>query len=89
MKIDWQFADEKVSREQVEGVAREIGVSFSLDYIECAVINHGANVEPEAFNIRNREKVFGSLLSFDESSPDYFLKVYENYIANRSNSLCI
>lgn len=81
IKIEWQFTDEKVSREQVEGVARKIGVRFPLDYIECAVINHGANVEPGTFDIGNRERVFGSLLSFDGSSPDYFLKVYENYIA--------
>ncbi|CAH1225046.1 hypothetical protein PAECIP111890_05732 [Paenibacillus sp. JJ-223] len=79
MNVEWQFADKEVSREEIDAVSKKIGYRFPLDYILCSMVNHGANVEPEVFDVGHKQKVFGSLLSFDESSPDNFLKVYENY----------
>ncbi|EEL55266.1 SMI1 / KNR4 [Bacillus cereus Rock4-2] len=42
-------------------------------------MNNGANVEPEIFNVNNHERVFGTLLSFDENSDEYIVEVYNDF----------
>ncbi len=61
-KIEWQFADEPVSEEYVGEIGDSLGFNFPKDYISCVSINNGANVEPDLFNVENKEKVFGSFL---------------------------
>ncbi|MFI8707931.1 SMI1/KNR4 family protein [Bacillus sp. NPDC077411] len=78
-KVEWQFADEAVSEDFVKKTGNDIGVKFPKDYIKCVAINNGANVEPELFNVNNRERVFGTLLSFDENSDEYIVDVYNDY----------
>lgn len=78
-KIEWQFADEPVSEEYVKKTGNELGFEFPEDYISCVAINNGANVEPDLFNIGNREKVFGTLLSYDKSNDEHIVDVYNSY----------
>ena len=78
-KIKWEFADEPVSQEVVHTVGDNLGVKFPSDYIECVAINNGANAEPRLFDVENREKVFGTLLSFDENNDEFIVSVYNDY----------
>ncbi|MDM5186248.1 SMI1/KNR4 family protein [Bacillus sp. DX4.1] len=77
--IEWDNPDKLVSMECVQEVAKKIGVHFPQDYIKCVLENNGASVEPEAFDVKGIERVFGSLLSYDENRIENILKVYENY----------
>jgi len=77
--IDWQFADEPVSKNYVEKIGIELGFNFPKDYIHCAAENNGANAEPELFLVGNKEKVFGTLLSFDNESDEFIVDVYNRY----------
>ncbi|ENQ3105348.1 SMI1/KNR4 family protein [Bacillus cereus] len=78
-KIEWQFADEAVSEEYVKKVGKELGVDFPHEYVECVSKNNGANVEPELFDVQGIERVFGTLLSFDENSGEYIVDVYNDF----------
>ncbi|WP_242477524.1 SMI1/KNR4 family protein [Bacillus cereus] len=77
--IEWDNPDKLVSRDYVLEVAQKVSVHFPQDYIECVLENNGASVEPEAFDVKGIERVFGSLLSYDENRIENILKVYENY----------
>ena len=77
--IEWDNPDKLVSRHYVLEVARKMGVHFPQDYIECVLENNGASAEPEAFDVNEVERVFGSLLSYDEKRIENILKIYENY----------
>jgi len=78
-KIEWQFADEPVSEDYVKSVGNHLGVVYPEDYTSCASINHGANVDPALFDIGNREKVFGTLLSYDKDNDEFIVDVYNSY----------
>ena len=78
-KIEWQFADEPVSEEEVEKIGDEMGFEFPKDYRSCVTVNNGANVEPHLFNIGNRQKVFGTLLSYEKGNDEYIVDVYNCY----------
>ncbi|MBC6309914.1 SMI1/KNR4 family protein [Listeria sp. FSL L7-1582] len=81
-KIEWQFADEAVSLEDVLTVQKNLGVKFPSDYVECVQINNGASLEPELFELETGvEKVFGTLLSFDNESDEFILDVFNDYKA--------
>lgn len=56
-----------------------MGVHFPQDYIECVLENNGASAEPEAFDVDEVVRWFGSLLFYDEKRIENILKVYENY----------
>ncbi|MGH0796950.1 hypothetical protein BWGOE3_09610 [Bacillus mycoides] len=71
--------DEHVSKEYVIEVSLKIGVRFSEDYIECVMVNNGSAVMPYVFEVNKVRRVFGTLLSYDNSSSEYILKVYDNY----------
>lgn len=77
--IEWQFADETVSEAYVVNIGEDFGVKFPKDYVSCVAINNGANVEPELFSVENREKVFGTLLSFDKENDEFIVDVYKSY----------
>ncbi|MED4321160.1 SMI1/KNR4 family protein [Weizmannia sp. CD-2023] len=78
-RLEWQFADEPVSKDYVEKIGNNLGFKFPKDYISCVAVNNGANVEPEIFNVGNREKVFGTLLSFDKGNDEFIVDVYNSY----------
>lgn len=78
-KIEWQFADEPVSEDFVNKIGNDLGVKFPSDYLKCVALNHGGNVESEIFNVDNREKVFGTLLSFAENNDEFITSVYNDY----------
>ncbi|QWG42503.1 SMI1/KNR4 family protein (plasmid) [Bacillus mycoides] len=79
--LEWKYADDLVTEEFVEKIGQSLGIKFPKDYIECAKVNHGANVIPYCFDVEGIERVFGSLLSFDEESSDYIVRDYNNYRA--------
>ena len=86
-EIEWQFADEPVSEEYVYKIGNELGFKLPRDYISCAAINNGANVEPELFNVGNREKVFGTLLSYNNRSDEFIVDIYNSYRETLPNGL--
>ncbi|HFU7057193.1 MULTISPECIES: SMI1/KNR4 family protein [Bacillus] len=79
-KVEWQFADEAVNEDLVREISNKIGFKFPIDYIKCVAVNNGANVEPELFNVNNHERIFGTLLSFNENSDEYIVDVYSDFI---------
>ena len=85
--IEWQFADEPVSEDYVEKIGNDLGFKLPKDYISCVAINNGANVEPELSNVGNREKVFGTLLSYDKDNDEFIVDVYNSYRGTLPNGL--
>jgi len=77
--IEWQFADEPVSEDYAKKIGDDLGFNFPKDYISCVAINNGANVEPDLFNVGKREKVFGTLLSYDKDNDEFIVDVYNSY----------
>ncbi|MBM7647504.1 hypothetical protein JOC78_000425 [Bacillus ectoiniformans] len=75
----WKYADDPVTGELIEKVGESLGVKFPHDYIECAKVNHGANVIPYRFDVEGIERAFGTLLSYDEESSDNLVEEYGNY----------
>ena len=55
--LEWKYADDSVTEEFVEKIGQSLGVEFPKDYIECAKINHGANVIPYCFDVEGIERV--------------------------------
>jgi len=86
-KVEWQFADEAVSEEYVKKIGKELGFNFPHEYVECVSKNNGANVEPELFDVQGIERVFGTLLSFDENSGEYIADVYNDFNDTLPNGL--
>ncbi|UKS64956.1 SMI1/KNR4 family protein [Rossellomorea marisflavi] len=86
-KIEWQFADAAVSEEYVKKTGSELGFELPEDYIKCVALNNGANVEPDLFNVGNKEKVFGTLLSYDQDNDEYIVDVFNSYKATLPNGL--
>ncbi|PED05041.1 SMI1/KNR4 family protein [Bacillus pseudomycoides] len=85
--LEWKYADDPVTEEIVKKIGHSMGIKFPKDYIDCAKVNHGANVIPYCFDVEGIERVFGSLLSFDEESSDYIVKDYNNYRATLPNGV--
>lgn len=75
-KIKWKYTEKEISREYIEKVGIEFGIQFPNDYIECAIYNHGANAEPNCFDLGNNQKIFAGLLSFNEESMENIMEVY-------------
>ncbi|WP_430482696.1 SMI1/KNR4 family protein [Rossellomorea marisflavi] len=86
-KIVWQFADQAVSEEYVKKTGSELGYELPEDYIECVALNNGANVEPDLFHVGTIEKVFGTLLSYDQDNDEYIVDVFNSYKAALPNGL--
>ncbi|GLI82626.1 SMI1/KNR4 family protein [Rossellomorea marisflavi] len=86
-KIVWQFADQAVSEEYVKKTGSELGYELPEDYIECVALNNGANVEPDLFHVGTVEKVFGTLLSYDQDNDEYIVDVFNSYKAALPNGL--
>ncbi len=80
-KIVWQFADKAVSEEYVKKIGSELGFKLPEDYIKCVALNNGANVEPDLYHVGNVEKVFGTLLSYDQANDEYIVDVFNSYKA--------
>jgi|SRR5690625_15172 len=78
-KLKWEFADDKVSEKYVSEIGFQFGVNFPFDYIKCASINNGANVEPDLFNVEGKDRVFGTLLSYDKESVENIVDTYIDY----------
>ncbi|WP_257137725.1 SMI1/KNR4 family protein [Bacillus pseudomycoides] len=68
-----------MSEEVVLEVSNKLGVSFPKDYIDCVKKNNGGNVEPKLFDVNRKERVFGTLLSFDIENDEFILSVYADY----------
>ncbi|MGQ0422168.1 SMI1/KNR4 family protein, partial [Bacillus sp. HC-Mk] len=49
--LEWKYADDSVTEEFMEKIGQSLGVEFPKDYIECAKVNHGANVIPYCFDV--------------------------------------
>ena len=77
--VKWRSWDEPVTREETEEVAKKLGVKFPLDYIECAMKYNGAHVSPELFHVEGKEKVFGTLLTYDKEDDEYIIEVFNDY----------
>lgn len=85
--LEWKYADDPITEEIVGKIGQAMGIKFPKNYIECVKVNHGANVVPYCFDVEGIERVFGSLLSFDEGSSDYIVTDYDNYRATLSNGV--
>ena len=77
--IKWRSWDEPVTKEEVEHVGKKLGVKFPSDYIEVAMNYNGAHVSPELFQVEGKEKVFGTLLTYDNEDDEYILEVFSDY----------
>lgn len=78
-KINWRSWDEPVTKKEVENVEGKLGVKFPSDYIEVAMNYNGAHVSPELFQVEGKEKVFGTLLTYDSEDDEYILEVFNDY----------
>ncbi|MBT2216286.1 SMI1/KNR4 family protein [Virgibacillus dakarensis] len=77
--VEWRSWDEQVTRKEVESVGEKLGVKFPLDYIEVAMEYNGAHVSPELFQVEGKEKVFGTLLTYDNEDDEHILEVFKDY----------
>ncbi|YCA42408.1 SMI1/KNR4 family protein [Bacillus sp. JZ8] len=77
--VTWRSGDEPVSRQFIEEIANKIGVVFPEDYIVCVMENNGARVSPEIFNVGEKERVFGMLLTFDQDDNESLYNIYKGY----------
>lgn len=77
--VKWRSWDEPVTKKEVEDVEKKLGVKFPLDYIEVAMKYNGAHVSPELFQVGRKERVFGTLLTYDNEDDEYILGVFNDY----------
>ncbi|MFB6468425.1 SMI1/KNR4 family protein [Cytobacillus sp. Hz8] len=78
--LEWEYADSKVSEDEIKEIGLQFGFHLPTDYIDCVKINGGASVFPEEFNVGEKERCFGTLFSFNEDSSENIVKNYEIYI---------
>lgn len=79
VNVTWNVWDEPVTRETVEEVAKKLAVTFPEDYIKCAMANHGGHVNPHLFQVEEKERVFGTFLSYIAEDSEYIVEVYHDY----------
>lgn len=79
VNVTWNVWDEPVTRETVEEVAKKLAVTFLEDYIKCAMANHGGHVNPHLFQVEEKERVFGTFLSYIIEDSEYIVEVYHDY----------
>ncbi|NPC92046.1 SMI1/KNR4 family protein [Bacillus sp. WMMC1349] len=77
--IKWRTWDEPVTKEEVENVGEKLGVKFPLDYIEVAMNYNGGHVSHKLFQVEGKEKVFGTLLTYDNEGDEYILDIFNDY----------
>ncbi|MED4323059.1 SMI1/KNR4 family protein, partial [Weizmannia sp. CD-2023] len=77
--VKWRSWDEPVIKKEVENVEKKLGVKFPLDYIEVAMKYNGAHVSPELFQVGRKERVFGTLLTYDNEDDEYIFEVLNDY----------
>jgi SMI1-KNR4 cell-wall len=69
--IKWESWDEPVSLEEIKKVETTFSVKFPKEYIEIAMEYHGGHVSPHLFQVEGKERVFGTLLSFDREVVEH------------------
>lgn len=74
--IKWKYSHGIIKEDVIERVEKLLQITFPKDYVQGAIYNSGANVEPNCFEMGNNQKVFGALLSYEESSVDNIIAVY-------------
>ncbi|NMD71269.1 SMI1/KNR4 family protein [Bacillus sp. DNRA2] len=77
--IQWRSWDDPVTKIEVEKVGEKLGVKLPLEYIEIAMNYNGAHVSPDLFQVDGKERVFGTLLTFDTEDDEYILEVFNDY----------
>ncbi|WP_147536291.1 SMI1/KNR4 family protein [Bacillus marasmi] len=77
--IQWRSWDDPVTKIEVEKVGEKLGVKLPLEYIEIAMNYNGAHVSPDLFQVDGKERVFGTLLTFDAEDDEYILEVFNDY----------
>ncbi len=77
--VKWRSWDDPVTKDDVTGVGKKIGVKFPLDYIEVAMNFNGAHVSPELFQVEGKEKAFGILLTYDNEDDEHLLEVFHDF----------
>ncbi|MBU5465784.1 SMI1/KNR4 family protein [Virgibacillus sp. MSJ-26] len=78
-QLSWPTADEPVSEEYIDKIGSRLNVHFTKDYKTCAAKNNGSAVIPYEFDVGQVTRTFGTLLSYDKSSNEFILRVYNNY----------
>lgn len=77
--IQWVSTHGQVEHEVVQYIEKSIGVIFPEDYKSIARVNHGGSPIPDTFNLEEYgEGVINRLLSFNQDSPLYIIKVWES-----------
>ncbi len=71
--MEWKFV-ESTTKENIEKVEKELGYNFPDDFKECVLKNnHGTPENITFYLFDGTQKVFGSLLSFNETDDDYIM----------------
>ena len=71
--MEWKFV-ESTTKENIEKVEKELGYNFPDDFKECVLKNNHGTPEIITFYLFDgTQKVFGSLLSFNETDDDYIM----------------
>lgn len=77
--VKWRSWDEPVTENEIKMVEEKFEVKFPLDYVEVAMKYNGAHVSPELFQVEGKEKVFGTLLTYDNEDDENILEVFNDY----------
>lgn len=76
-EFEWIDVREPVSRDRVQEVEKEWGISLPEDYVQCVMdYNGGRPVPDNRFWYKERKGIFNGLLSFDGDEPE-ILTVYD------------
>src|SRR5699024_707033 len=78
--LKWKYTYNQISEQNVITIVSRVNFKVPESYMKCAAQNNGGHVEPKLFIVDGKEKVIGSLLSYDESDMEYILKIYEDNI---------
>ncbi|MBK1809440.1 SMI1/KNR4 family protein [Clostridium sp. YIM B02505] len=76
--IKWRRPHPPVIMEDIKDFENLVGFKFPEDYVNCALLYHGASVIPYRVEVKGSEKVFANLLSFSQVSVDSIIKIYDN-----------
>lgn len=76
--IKWKRPDEPITREDILKVEGLFDICFPEDYINCALLYHGAKAKPNGVDLNGNVRVFANLLSFSNDSVDNIVKAYHN-----------
>lgn len=77
--LTWEYVEEAADLNEINKVEDILGVKFPEDFIQCAIINHGAMPTLNTFDFEGYKGAsVGELLSFNSSSSIYVLNIFND-----------